>query len=608
MLNLLIDYAKTQGLTVEPGFKPRNVRWAIVCDEAGRFLNVQELGNSGEKNNRGQTFNVCPDLSLSEMKAAGSGCRHFLVDNIEVVALMGKNGNVIIDKTMDEKERKKVKAKHDFFVSLLRQGAGAMKELNALARLLESTESLSALQEAFAARRFKPTEYVTFAIAGRTPMFFVEDNSWHDWWRGFRQSLLKKKSARKSKLEQTTVKSSTAESMRCLASGRFLYPVLIHPKIEGLSDVGGLSMGDVLASFKQESFCSYFLPQSKNAAVSEDMAAAYRSGLNNLIAHHSRRLTSAKVVHWYAGKDKVPDELDPLNWLVDVEETDTLERDAQNRARSLLDSVRSGDRPDLLDYRFYSLTLSGASGRVMIRDWIEGQFGELAANIDAWFDDLSIVRRDGGQFAPRPKFLAVLGGLVRDLKDMPPPVETKMWRVAVRNESIPEFALAQALTRIKVNIIQDEPMSHARMGLLKAYNIRKGDKNMQPYLNEEHPHPAYHCGRLMAVYADLQRAALGDVGAGVVQRYYAAVSTTPALILGRLSRGSQFHLNKLEGGLAHWYEQRLAAIWARIQDDLPKTLTLEEQSLFALGYYQQKAVPRKNNIENNQQQSNMEEK
>lgn len=113
---------------------------------------------------------------------------------------------------------------------------------------------------------------------------------------------------------------------------------------------------------------------------------------------------------------------------------------------------------------------------------------------------------------------------------------------------------------------------------------------MQPYLNEAHPSPAYHCGRLMAVYADLQYAALGDVGAGVVQRFYAAASATPALVLGRLARGGQFHLNKLEGGLTHWYEQRLANIWGRFSEDPPKTLTLEEQSLFALGYYQQKAA------------------
>jgi CRISPR-associated protein Csd1 len=114
--------------------------------------------------------------------------------------------------------------------------------------------------------------------------------------------------------------------------------------------------------------------------------------------------------------------------------------------------------------------------------------------------------------------------------------------------------------------------------------------DLSPYVNEAHPHPAYHCGRLMAVLAALQRAALGDVGAGVVQRYYAAASSTPALVLGRLTRNSQAHLNKLTGGLSHWYEEKLIApIWVKIKDTIPKTLTLEEQSLFALGYYQQMA-------------------
>jgi len=115
---------------------------------------------------------------------------------------------------------------------------------------------------------------------------------------------------------------------------------------------------------------------------------------------------------------------------------------------------------------------------------------------------------------------------------------------------------------------------------------------MQPYLNEDHPDPAYHCGRLMAMLASVQYRALGDVGASVIQRYYAAASTTPALVLGRLTRTSQFHLDKLDRGLARWYEKRIAETWGRIHDAVPQTLTLEEQSTFALGYYQQIANDR----------------
>lgn len=111
---------------------------------------------------------------------------------------------------------------------------------------------------------------------------------------------------------------------------------------------------------------------------------------------------------------------------------------------------------------------------------------------------------------------------------------------------------------------------------------------MQAYLNEEHPHPAYHCGRLMAVLAEIQRSALPGIGAGVVQRYYAAVSTTPALVLGRLVRTSNFHLDKIEyrkkrSGLTDVF----TGIWGRLKDEIPRVLDLEEQSLFALGFYQQ---------------------
>ncbi len=117
--------------------------------------------------------------------------------------------------------------------------------------------------------------------------------------------------------------------------------------------------------------------------------------------------------------------------------------------------------------------------------------------------------------------------------------------------------------------------------------------DLTPELNASNPNPAYQCGRLLAVLASLQRRALGDVGAGIVQRYYAAASCTPALVLGRLTRNSQFHLNKLDAGLAHWYEDRIADVWSNLAPGIPGTLGLEEQTLFALGYYQQLAALRK---------------
>lgn len=559
MLELLADYARKHKLP-GLGFKPKTVRWVIVCDLQGRLLDVVELGDVGQKKNRGQEFPLCPDLSAAEMNVGGTVKSHFLLDTAEVVALYGDNARA-----------EKVAAKHEYFSSLLRDAGMEIPELVPLSRLLADDVQVAALRDRLAALKVNPTAKVTFQVGG---MFPIETDCWHNWWQAFRQSLAPDDEA-------------PGRPMVCFVTGATAKAARTHPSVDGLRDVGG-SMGPVLVGFDKDAFTSYGLEQSANAAVSEEAAHAYRAALNDLIARHSQKLAGAKVAHWF--KCEVRPEDDPLAWLsVGEEEQEPI---AQHRASELLQSIREGRRPDLAGNYYYAITLSGAGGRVMVRDWMEGQFEDLASNIDRWFGDLSIVHRDGGRTARDPKFLAVMGATVRDLKDLPPPFAAKMWRVAVRREPIPQTALAQALARVKVDIIGDEPFSHARMGLMKAYHIRSSREDggyMKPYLNEEHPAPAYHCGRMMAMLAKLQQAALGNVGASVVQRYYAAASSTPALVLGRLVRGGQFHLNKLDPGLAHWYEEKLGSIAARLGDSVPQTLTLEEQSLFALGYYQQLA-------------------
>ncbi|TKJ40969.1 type I-C CRISPR-associated protein Cas8c/Csd1 [candidate division TA06 bacterium B3_TA06] len=554
MLEQLVKYA---GPT-KPGFAPKDVRWAIVCDKQSKFLGVLELGDASLKKNPGRTFSTCPELDQNVKQAGGKS--DFLVDTAEIVALYGS-------KATDEK----IKVKHDYFVKLLQNAGKVMPELRKLANLLDDSKAMLKIQTRLQDLKVKPNEKVTFKIGDAFP---VESEAWHEWWQEFRK--------------REVAKTSHGNVMRCFVTGNLVKPKEVHPKIKGLSDVGGRSSGDVLIGFDKDAFRSYGLQQSANAAVSEEAASAYRAALNDLIKNYGKRLAGAKVVHWF--KEKVPEEDNPLTWLEQGAEAEELI--AQDKARKLLDSIQSGKRPKLADNHYYALTLSGASGRVMVRDWMEGQFEELVGNVCAWFDDLSIVHRYGGTLAKSPKFLAVLGATVRELDDLPAPFVSKMWRVAVRGEPIPQFALAQTLARVKVDIIQDQPFNHARMGLMKAYHLRKKGNSggdLKPYLNEEHPNPAYHCGRLMAVLARLQNAALGDVGAGVVQRYYAAASATPALVLGRLTRTSQFHLNKLDPGLSYWFEEKIAGIWGRIEDNLPTTLSLEEQSLFALGYYQQLA-------------------
>lgn len=572
MLEQLVKFAQEHNLVTEPGFAPKYIRWAIVIDDEGRFVNVIELGDVGSKNNRGQLFERCPEYNPSFMQGKERRS-HFLAETANVVALYGKvAGN---PKTRD---------KHDYFVSLLREASAAMPELSKAAEVISDNTYLAAICKMLEEYKARETDKITFRISGTFPL---ESDLWHDWWRIHQRSIAANK--------------KVGQVMLCLATGESVEPAKTHLKIKGLASVGGNAQGDVLVGFDKDAFESYDLKQSENAAVSESAASAYRAALNYLIEYHSQRVAGTKIVHWFNGR--VEREDDPLFWL--EEGHDEQEIQAQERARELLASIRTGRRPDLQDNYYYAITLSGASGRVMVRDWMEGRFENLVENIRKWFDDLSIVRSDGNALAKSPKFFSVLGGMVRNPSDLPPPLVVRLWRSAVNNEPIPRSALAYSLERTRIDIIKDEPFNHARIGLIKAYLIRHyrqcgGDEMadlIKPDLNDRYPNPAYQCGRLMAILARLQRSALGDVGAGIVQRYYAAASVTPSLVLGRLTRTSQFHLNKLDPGLVHWYEEMITDIWDGLKTGIPKTLSLEEQSLFALGYYQQIADMRKNKKE-----------
>lgn len=592
MLAPLMDYARRRGLGAEPGFTPKTVPWALDCSPHSERVVVLDLGDPGQKRDRGRVFARCPDLTQGELISGGETRAHFLVETAEVVALYGKAGAIATARA----------ARRAAFLALLRRADAACPGLARAADQIES--QADSLRAAMAEAKVKPTDKVTLRLDGRFP---VEADTWHEWWRAFRRSLSNPTpDAGTSEGEPSPRrgrKSATADAVAgriCLLTGELAEPLRVQPKITGLADVGGLPMGDALVSFDKDSFPSFGFEQGQNAPMSEAAFTLCRSALNDLIAHSSRRLQGVRVVHWF--KETLPPEDDLFAHLADPgsDEDDVLttsERSAHRRAQALLAAIQSGERADLGSNRYHVLTLSGASGRVMVRAYEEGAFEQLARHIAGWFDHLAIVRRDGAGLAREPKFLAVVGATVRDLNDAPAPLVSGLWHSAIASAPIPASILVQALQRVRVDALQGNAFNHARMGLLRAYHVRRhGGDSMTSHLNPDHPDPAYHCGRLLAVLAALQYDALGDVGAGVVQRYYVAASQSPALTFGRLLANSKNHLQKVASerglGLARSIEDRIAEVVGSLGDAMPRTLDLERQSVFALGYYQQMASDR----------------
>lgn len=109
-------------------------------------------------------------------------------------------------------------------------------------------------------------------------------------------------------------------------------------------------------------------------------------------------------------------------------------------------------------------------------------------------------------------------------------------------------------------------------------------------LNESYTHPAYVLGRLFAVLEKAQREAIGqNINATIKDRYFTSACAAPASVFPTLLRLAHHWTAKAEyGGLSD----------RRIQDLLnmldatpfPSRLTLDEQGVFVLGYYHQRAA------------------
>lgn len=574
MLQHIVNFADKNISGLRPGFGPKRVKWQISIQQSKKAVIIPYGGNES-----GGELENCPEYPANLLQ--GGGRCHFLVETLQVLLfLLGKDDNP-----------ESYQEKHRYFVEMLNKASIAAPELSKSAEFFSDLGQLEILKEEAKNLGAKPTDKAFFTIAGFDPL---QHETCLKWWEKFRNDLL--------------AENGNVSEMICFMTGNIVVPVATHPKISGLKPVGGRGQ-DILVGFDKKAFSSFNLKQSANCPMSENAANRYSKGLDFLLAKHSRMLAGAKVVYWF--KEAVPPENDPLAFLYEPPGVSVAA--AQSSARELLESIRIGRLADIQNNRYFAMTVSGASGRVMVRDWMEGSFEDLVARIEQWFADLEIANQYDGGLARSPRFNDVCIALIRrdenksyseNLKRLPAPTATILWRVALAGLPIPQPFLVQTLGRFRSDLIDDKPFNHARMGLIKAYFIRKGgNHNMSAHLNKEHPEPAYQCGRLLAMLAALQRSALGDVGAGVVQRYYVAASQTPGLTIGRLVANAKNHLNKLEGGLAYWYEGQIAEIMSQIEDCIPATLSLEKQGLFALGYYQQIAANREGKNKDNKETS-----
>ncbi len=579
MLQALIAYAERENLG-DPDFEATAIHWLLPVSLDGRISgNPIPLYIDPDVKKPQPKRLLRPFTSPNELNQGDKS--HFLADSLERALLLPN------PKSPEKLESRR--EPHAYFKRLLSEAAqvcpNIAPRLQAALALLDSPEELARVHAAITETKAKPTDNIAFHVGG---VSLLDDAELKEFWRSRRRAL----------------RAATPRSKRvCLATGVLSETLDTTEKIRGVP--GGLAMGTNLISFDKDSFTSYGLEQAQNAAISAEAELKFRSALNQLIAD-GLRISDAVHLHW--SRERVSTDVFEL-----IESAD------ESGVRNLLTAPESGHAPSRLqDNAYYAMSLSGNGGRIVVRDWLESTVPEVEANVRQWFADLSIISPEGTGTESAFKLGRLLYALVRDkIDELPPQLPTQLLYSALRGTALPQTALAAALRRQQIETRKpgdksDPKLNPARLAIIKACLLRSlnlpntaptKDTPMTESLNPESRDASYLCGRLFAVFDRLQYLALGGVNAGVVERYYASASATPALVMGRLFRNAQFHLAKTEGGVATNVAKDFEAITCALGDQFPPSLDLEDQGRFALGYYHQKADYRRRTAERKEQQA-----
>jgi CRISPR-associated protein Csd1 len=263
----------------------------------------------------------------------------------------------------------------------------------------------------------------------------------------------------------------------------------------------------------------------------------------------------------------------------------------------LLTSFRSGKEFELEEDDFYATALTASGGRAVIRDWLHSTVGDAKERLQNWFVLLTQVDNWGAPGKPLGIY-QLASSLYRDAKDakanMAAQVPHALINAALHGDPLPHWLLDPLITRCRCSAKQR--VTYPRAALIKAVLCAMGicKEGSMEQLDQNDMREAYLCGRLLSILESVQRAAQGKINTTLVDRFYGAASTAPASVFGNLLGGMQPHLAKLrktKPGTHFALQLRLEEIMANLHS-FPRTLPLQDQALFSLGYYHQRAQDR----------------
>lgn len=588
-----------------PGYAPSQISFTIVLDREGRYVTTQD-----ERVGEGKKIRPQTRLAPAAPKRT-----------------VGIASGVFWDKTSYALGR----TAPDETVSPAKQARDAQRLIKEHAaflarheKLLDGTSDVGCTALLTFLREWSPDRYHSLAHAqamlDQNVAFRLE---------GEAAFIHDRPAARAALMAEVGARDAVPEGM-CLVTGEMAPIARLHPSIKGVA--GAQSSGAALVSFNLDSFTSYGKAQGANAPVSEAAAFAYATALNGLLtaSHTNSKGRPVYPNRVTLGETTVPFWAEHGNTetimraMLSGEEEEELpsedelpvdEKTETTKIRDVLQRMQGGTplrqvSPDMHpDSQVYVLGLSPNAARLSVRFWVEQSFADFTQRFQQHWKDLTLDPPPHPWPPPLWRLLLELAPQ-RKSENIPPNLSGEVMRAILSGLPYPRALLIQTIMRIRADCDEEdrrtgrtlEKVSDLRVAILKAcltrmHRWKQIPEEVPVSLDVSTTNSAYRLGRLFSVLERLQRTALGQRNATVRDRFYASASATPALVFPSLIRNARNHSktirSKVGAGLAEWFEDRIADIASGLDGSFPRTLPLEEQGRFALGYYHQRDVFRR---------------
>ncbi|MEI6278835.1 MAG: type I-C CRISPR-associated protein Cas8c/Csd1 [Verrucomicrobiae bacterium] len=616
LLKHLYDFAVSRKLLDDLAFAPKAVRWIIELDANGKLIGEGPQATGDDK--RGKEY-PCPQTTRA--KVAG-GVSEFLADGLTAVFGLDPDPEAVMpEKKRADRGANNARKREDFWRQI--NDASAQTKHAGLEAVRRFSDQIGTAQPPFLrwgkapdAKEGAKSAWWMRSVSGNEVRLGPENFTF----RVNSELLVENETIRKFWRELHTKEVLDARTGYthglCLVSGRENQPITPthNPKIQGVPNTD--SFGAALVSFDKDAFRSYGFMKSLNAPTSEEAATAYCVALNWLLYHsdHSLRLGNTCLCFWTRESESFASLFAKL-----------LNRPDSQSVGNFIKSPWSGvDRELARKDQFFTVTLAGNPGRITVRHWLQQPLDLAIQNFHDWFADLELdvppkPEAKVGKKAKAPGKATEFHPLsiywlacttVREAKDLLPDVSAQLYRAALEGSAPPVSLLTPILNQLHSKLVSDENYNllydQSRFALLKLIlnrNRKNTTMEIKTELITDTDDPAYNCGRLLAILAATQDKAFEYKleGAGVAERYFGTASVSPASVLPLLLRLNRHHLHKISkserfGGHERFIEDQIQDVCALFKPAkpglppmFPRTLDLQAQGRFALGFYQQMA-------------------